>query len=69
MPELMNLVMAAGLIALVFILVLLFLLLRKVTNLAGRQSDVNPILDGIGSVQRGQEQIDRSVRDEIARNR
>jgi hypothetical protein len=57
----MNPSIAAGLIALVF-LALLFLVLRKVTNLASREADLNPILYGISSVQRGQEQIDRFTR-------
>ena len=45
------------------------LVLRKLTQLSLKDVDPTPILNGISAIQRSQEQIDRSVRDEISRNR
>ena len=65
----MNLLLAAVLVVLGLVLVLLFLQFRKLSDLSGKETDWAPVLNNIGAVQKGQEQVDRSVRDEISRNR
>lgn len=65
----MNLTLAAALAALLINFVILLLVLRKVTQLSTKDVDLTPILNGVAAIQRSQEQTDRSVRDEISRNR
>jgi DNA recombination protein RmuC len=43
--------------------------LKKISSLARKEMDLAPVLSGIHVLQTGQEQVDRSVRDEISRNR
>src|SRR5579864_8603736 len=67
--ELMNLLLAAFLVALGLVLLLLVLHFRKLSDLSRKETSWAPVLNDLGAIQKGQEQIDRSVRDEIARNR
>ncbi|MCX6632328.1 MAG: hypothetical protein NTW28_32360, partial [Candidatus Solibacter sp.] len=67
--ELMNLLLAAVLVVLGLVLLLLFLQFRKLSDLSGKETDWAPVLNNLGVVQKGQEQVDRSVREEISRNR
>jgi DNA recombination protein RmuC len=65
----MDLLLAAVLVVLGLVLLLLFLQFRKLSDLSGKETDWAPVLNNLGVVQKGQEQVDRSVRDEISRNR
>jgi hypothetical protein len=60
----MSAIVLAGLTLLSFTLVLLVLYLRKQSKVS-----LTPVLDSILAVQKGQEQTDRSVREELARSR
>ena len=55
--------------ALGLVLVLLILQFRKLSDLSCKETDLAPVLNNLGAIQKGQEQVDRSVRDEISRNR
>lgn len=56
-------------VALVFVLLLLALQVRKLWTLSRPESDLAPLLESLTLIQKAQEQVDRSVRDEISRNR
>jgi len=59
--ELMNLLLAAVLVALGLILLLVVLQFWKLTNLSHKGTDWAPVLNDLGAIQKGQEQVDRSV--------
>ena len=59
----------ASLVFVCLLLVLLLLQLRKLYGLSSREADLSPVLNGIAAVEKGQEQVERSVRDEIAQSR
>ncbi len=59
----------AGFIFICLILVAIFFRIRSLSNRLGKEVDLSPVLDGIVGLRQNQEQVDRSVRDEIARNR
>jgi DNA recombination protein RmuC len=65
----MNLLLTAVLVVLGLILLVLFLQFRNLSDLSGKESDWVPVLNDLDAIQKGQEQVDRSVRDEISRNR
>jgi DNA recombination protein RmuC len=65
----MNLLLATVLVTLGLVLLLLLVQLRKLSNLSRREVDWVPVLSNLGAIQKGQEQVDRSVREEISRNR
>jgi hypothetical protein len=65
----MNLLLAAVLVTLGLVLLLLALQFRKTSDLSRKETDLAPVLNNLGAIQKGQEQVDRSVRDEISRNR
>src|SRR5580700_2202201 len=65
----MNLLLTAVPVVLGLILLLLFLQFRKLSDLSRKETDWAPVLNNLGGIQKGQEQVDRSVRDEISRNR
>jgi DNA recombination protein RmuC len=67
--ELMNLLLAAVLLALGLVLVLLILQFRKLSDLSRKETDLAPVLNNLGAIQKGQEQVERTVCDEISRNR
>jgi hypothetical protein len=56
-------------IVLVVVLALVFLQFRRLSVLSHKESDWTPILNSLDAIRQGQEQVDRSVRDEISRNR
>src|SRR5205823_6015800 len=51
------------------VVLLLLLQFRKLSDLSRKETDWAPVLNDLGAIQKGQEQVDRSVRDEISRNR
>jgi hypothetical protein len=65
----MNLLLTAVLVALGLPLSLLIFQFRKLSDLSRQETDLAPVLNNLGAIQKGQEQGDRSVRDEISRNR
>lgn len=68
-PVLMSTLLVAVLVVLGFVVLLLFVQLRKLFSLSRKEDDWTPVLTNLGAIQKGQEQVDRSVRDEISRNR
>lgn len=67
--KLMNILLAAVIVILSVILLLLLLQSRKLSQLFSKDADWAPILNNLAILQKGQEQADRSVRDELSRNR
>lgn len=67
--KLMNILLAAVIVILTVILLLLLLQSRKLSQLFSKDADWAPILNNLAILQKGQEQADRSVRDELSRNR
>src|SRR5450756_863939 len=65
----MNLLFVTVLVVLGLVLLLLLLQFRKLSDISLKEPDWAPVLDNLGAIQKGQEQVDRSVRDEISRNR
>lgn len=65
----MNIVILAVLVVLSLMVALILLQMRKVSKLSLKETDLSPVLGSMSSLQKGQEQVDRSVREEIARNR
>jgi DNA recombination protein RmuC len=65
----MNILMGAVLVVLGFVVLLLFVQLRKLSGLSHKEEAWTPVLTNLDAIQKGQEQVDRSVRDEISRNR
>jgi DNA recombination protein RmuC len=65
----MNLLLSAVLAVLVLVLLFEVLQFRRLSDLSRKETDWTPILNSTGAIQKGQEQVDRSVRDEISRNR
>lgn len=65
----MNALQSIEAIVLVGILALVVFLLRKIATLTRSEVDLAPVLVGFDSLHRSQEQIERSVRDEMVRNR
>lgn len=65
----MNLLFLAVSVVLVVVLALLVLLWRILAKLSQGQTDLAPILQNFAAIHKAQEQVDRSVRDEISRNR
>jgi DNA recombination protein RmuC len=63
----MNLFVSAAIILLFVVLVTWIII--KTGKLARREIDLVPVISGLASLQKGQEQTDRSVREEISRNR
>src|SRR5437016_4178750 len=59
---------AAGL-AIILLLVLLIVILRQKSKLLCKETDLSPILNELRAAKECHIQIDRSVRDEISRNR
>jgi DNA recombination protein RmuC len=64
-----DMLLLAILAVVAIILVLLILQARKLSELAGKEADWTIIQSKIAAVQQAQEQLDRSVREEISRNR
>jgi predicted PurR-regulated permease PerM len=62
-------VLIAIFIAFVFILLLLTLQVRKLWTMSRPESDLAPLVESLTLIQKAQEQVDHSVRDEISRNR
>jgi DNA recombination protein RmuC len=60
---------AAVLGVLGLVLLLLLLQFRRLSALSRKETDWTPLLNSLGVIQKGQEQVERSVRDEISRNR
>jgi DNA recombination protein RmuC len=56
-------------ILLALVLALVLLLFRRLSVLSHKESDWAPILNNLAAIRQGLEQVDRSVRDEISRNR
>lgn len=61
--------LVAVLAAVVIVLLLLLWQTRKVSELARKETDWALVVNKLAAIQQGQEQVDRSVRDEISRNR
>ncbi len=66
--ELINPTLIAAIVVVV-LLVLSRLQLRKLSEISGKMTELAPMSAVLDSIQKGQDQVDRSVRDEIARNR
>ncbi len=64
-----NVLIVAVLLGLGIVLLLVLAQLRKLTGLSSKEIDWVPVLSNLSAIQKGQEQVDRSVRDEMARNR
>src|SRR5258706_7760705 len=56
-----------GLLGLLLVLSLLHS--RRLSEFPCKETDLSPVLNSISLIDKGQEQLDRSIRDEIARNR
>jgi len=65
----MNLLFFSTLLLLGLLLWLSLLQSKRLSHLLRRQSDLAPVFDGLGAIQKNQEQGDRSIRDEMSRNR
>jgi DNA recombination protein RmuC len=65
----MSILIIVSLVVLGFLLALSVLQLRRLSEFRCKEPDLSPVLNSISAVGKGQEQIDRSIRDEIVRNR
>jgi mono/diheme cytochrome c family protein len=65
----MDVLLVTVMITIGLFLLLLFVQVRKLSGLSRAEIDWAPILSDLGAIQQGQVQVDRSVRDEISRNR
>jgi DNA recombination protein RmuC len=65
----MILLAVAALALLGLVLLIQLVQLRKCSELSRKGTDLAPVLNGIHVLQNGQEQVDRSVREEVSRNR
>lgn len=65
----MNLVLVAVAVVLGLILLISVLQLKRLSEFARKEPDWTPVLNNLGAIQKGQEHVDRSVRDEISQNR
>ena len=64
-----NFLFLAVLAVLGFALLIMFLQFRRLSDMSRREPDWSPVLNNLDAIQKTQEQVDRSVRDEISRNR
>jgi DNA recombination protein RmuC len=64
-----NTLLSGIFVVLVVVLLLLFLQLRKLWEMSRKETDFASIRNDLALILKAQEQIDRSVRDEISRNR
>ena len=65
----MTLLLTVIIAALCLILLLLLFQFRKLSDLSRKEADWAPIVNNLNAIQKGLEQVDRSVRDEMSRNR
>jgi DNA recombination protein RmuC len=65
----MSILVAVILILLGFLLVLSFLHLKRLSQFPRKETDLVPIVNSILVIEKGQDKLDRSLRDELARNR
>jgi DNA recombination protein RmuC len=63
----MTVPVAVGMILL--ILLILFVLFRKLSAFTNKESDRESVITGLQVIHKALEQVDRSIRDEVARNR
>jgi len=65
----MNLLLLVVLVVLGLVLLFLILQRRELSSLSQKDTDWTPVFNNLSAIQKGQEQVDRSVRDEVSRNR
>src|SRR5713101_7042539 len=65
----MSILVTIILVLLGSLLVLSLLHLRRLSEFPCKETDLAPVLNSIAVIGKGQEQLDRSLRDEIGRNR
>jgi DNA recombination protein RmuC len=70
MNNFLIIVLLVGVIVMLGLAILLLLIqFRKISALARKESDLLPVLTSLGTLEKAQAQVDRSVRDEVSRNR
>jgi DNA recombination protein RmuC len=65
----MNALLIAIFIVLILVLLLLAFQMKQLRAMSRPDSDLAPLVESLSLIQKAQEQVDRSVRDEISRNR